>query len=184
VAQEPGETIDAYVTRLWHLASSCKFVACADCLSYENSMIRDRLILGTSDTAARARAFRERDMDLDKTVAMLRSSELASKQLRVIGQHSTDIEPVHYTSSKENKAKRGKVVTSKTKDRPHTKSSCKYCGKQHPPGKCPAYGKQCKNCLKQNHFVSVCKSEHRVNQFVTYSSDDSDVDTTNDFFHW
>jgi len=58
-AQEPGEMVDAYVTRLWHLASSSKFLASADCLSYENGMIRDRLILGTSDTAAGARAFRE-----------------------------------------------------------------------------------------------------------------------------
>jgi len=181
-AQELGEMIDAYVTRLRHLASSCKFVAGADCLSYENSMIRDRLILGTSDTAAGARAFRERYTDLDKTVATLRSSELASKQLRVIGQHSADMKLVHFTSSKESKAKTGKVVTSTMKDRPLTKSSCKYCGKQHEPGKCPTYGKQCKNCLKQNHFASVCKSECRVNQFVTYSSDDSDVDTTNDFF--
>jgi len=119
-------------------------------------MIRDRLILGASDTATHAHAFTERDMDLDKTVAMLRSSELASKQLRVIGQHSAGIESVHFTSSKESKAKTGKVVTSKMKERLLTKSSCKYCGKQHAPGKCPAYGKQCKNCLKQNHFASVC----------------------------
>jgi len=68
------------------------------------------------------------------------------------------------------------------KERPLTKSSCKYYGKQHAPGKCPTYGEQCKNCRKQNHFASVCKLEHRVNQFVTYASDDSDVDTTNDFF--
>jgi len=109
-------------------------------MSYENSMIWDRLILGTSDSADRACAFRERDMDLDKTVAMLRSSELASKQLRVIGQHSADIESVHFTSSKESKAKTGEV-TSKTKERLLTKSCCKYCGKLHAPGKCPAVQK-------------------------------------------
>jgi len=66
------------------------FSTSADCLSYEDSMIRDRLILGTSDAAARARAFREPNIGLEKTLLMFRSSELADKQLRVIGQQNSD----------------------------------------------------------------------------------------------
>jgi len=62
------------------------------------------------------------------------------------------------------------------------KNCCKYCGKQHVMGKCPAYGKQCKNCFKQNHFASVYKSARRVNQITNDSSDDSDQDTNNHFF--
>ena len=36
---------------------------------------------------------------------------------------------------------------------------CKYCGyTAHKPGNdCPAYGKQCKNCGRNNHFKSVCQ---------------------------
>ena len=36
--------------------------------------------------------------------------------------------------------------------------NCKYCGKSHSRGNCPAYGKKCQKCGKDNHFKSVCKS--------------------------
>ena len=185
--QEPGETIDDYVTRLRRLAVSCKFSATSDCLSYEDSMIRDRLILGTSDVAARARAFREPNIDLEKTLLMFRSSELADKQLRVISQQNSDIDSVHFAKLKEVKREQpGQTshehTSGKKKNVLKTKNCCKYCGKQHAAGKCPAYGKQCKNCFKQNHFASVCKSARCVNQLADDSSDDSDQNTTNHFF--
>ena len=36
--------------------------------------------------------------------------------------------------------------------------NCKYCGKSHNKGNCPAYGKKCQKCRKENHFKAVCKS--------------------------
>ncbi|GBM61326.1 hypothetical protein AVEN_9595-1 [Araneus ventricosus] len=36
---------------------------------------------------------------------------------------------------------------------------CHYCGSHHVPGRCPAYGKRCRICGKQNHFARVCKSK-------------------------
>ena len=40
---------------------------------------------------------------------------------------------------------------------------CKYCGKDHQWGRdyCPAYGKQCKECLKMHHFSRMCKSSSK-----------------------
>ena len=39
-------------------------------------------------------------------------------------------------------------------------AKCRYCGKHYPHAggreKCPAYGKECHNCGKNNHFASVC----------------------------
>ena len=37
---------------------------------------------------------------------------------------------------------------------------CKYCGTLHQrdKSKCPAVGKTCKKCGKQNYFAKVCKS--------------------------
>ena len=35
----------------------------------------------------------------------------------------------------------------------------RFCGKTHGPRKCPAYGKVCSKCSKQNHFAAVCRSK-------------------------
>ncbi|KAJ6643502.1 Hydroxyacyl-coenzyme A dehydrogenase, mitochondrial [Pseudolycoriella hygida] len=36
------------------------------------------------------------------------------------------------------------------------KSSCRNCNYAHVVGKCPAYGKECNNCGKLNHFAMAC----------------------------
>ena len=35
---------------------------------------------------------------------------------------------------------------------------CRNCGNNHPPRKCPAYGKECFRCKKPNHFKKFCRS--------------------------
>ena len=35
---------------------------------------------------------------------------------------------------------------------------CRNCGNNHPPSKCPAYGKECFRCKKPNHFKEFCRS--------------------------
>ena len=40
----------------------------------------------------------------------------------------------------------------------HTGKSCRNCGGNYPHnGTCPAKGKQCRKCLKNNHFAAVCR---------------------------
>ena len=35
---------------------------------------------------------------------------------------------------------------------------CSNCGNNHPPRKCPVYGKECFRCKKPNHFKEFCRS--------------------------
>ena len=63
--QQPNETVDQYLLRLRRLAEPCKFVALHD------EMLRDRLVLGARDKAARARLFREKECSLAKAVESL-----------------------------------------------------------------------------------------------------------------
>ena len=37
-------------------------------------------------------------------------------------------------------------------------STCRYCGYIHPPQRCPAYGKTCGECGRENHFRAVCRA--------------------------
>src|ERR1700733_4256352 len=74
--QEPGEGIDSFVNRLRRLASSCAFSVPADIRTYEDSMVRDRLILGSLDESARTRVFKDKEIDLEKVIQLFRSSEI------------------------------------------------------------------------------------------------------------
>ena len=47
--------------------------------------------------------------------------------------------------------------------------SCKYCGKTHSKGNCPAYGKKCQKCGRDNHFKSVCRSSGNGNDKCDFS---------------
>ena len=166
--QEPGESVDNYVTRLRKLAVTCNFKTTSDNLSYEDNMIRDRLILGTTDLETRARTFREREldlgmvirfylitMDLGKIIRMLKTSEVASQQLRTISEQTTEGVNVNFA--------RKMTYVKDTVSQKKKSDNCKYCGKLHGQGKCPAYGKACTKCQKRNHFAAVCRSEPRIN---------------------
>ncbi|GBM50972.1 hypothetical protein AVEN_114621-1 [Araneus ventricosus] len=39
-----------------------------------------------------------------------------------------------------------------------SRRKCQYCRSHHFPGRCPAYGKQCRSFGKRNHFSRACKS--------------------------
>ena len=62
-------------------------------------------------------------------------------------------EEIHYTESK-----RG--VSSRPGDK-HIR--CKFCTRTHPRNKfeCPACGKSCSSCGKQNHFAVACQAKRR-----------------------
>ena len=58
----------------------------------------------------------------------------------------------------------------KSKPTRHTRSdsqtrsannTCRNCGSHHAPRSCPAYGKQCLNCKKQNHFAKCCRQSKK-----------------------
>ncbi|CAC5418485.1 unnamed protein product [Mytilus coruscus] len=50
-----------------------------------------------------------------------------------------------------------------------TNANCSYCGFDHgDERRCPAYGKQCKNCDRYNHLASLCRAEKK--EQVGYNS--------------
>ena len=131
-----NETAEQYITRLRHLIATC------NCGTLSDEFLRDRLVLGTKDKDVCARMFRNPELTLTKAMNMCKIAELSQSQLK----H-------HYT-------KKDRQIGKAHKEK---KSKCKYCGTIHEfsKSKCPAYGKTCSKCKKQNHFASVCQPKGR-----------------------
>ena len=75
-AQESGETIGQYVIELRKLSETCEFS------TLKNSVIKDRIVLGISDTRTRERLFRISDLTLEKAIDVVLSADATEIQLR------------------------------------------------------------------------------------------------------
>jgi len=140
--QEAGENIDSFATRLRQKAKSCEFG------EQEDSMIRDRVVLGCSDARLQERLLREPDLSLSKAVDLCRAAEATKAQMRSIISDTTS--PSASVSL---------VRESKSVKTENTASNCSKCGSKHSPKMCPAFGKQCNACGKLNHFSKVCRTK-------------------------
>ncbi len=145
--QSPGESIDQFVTDLKTKAKSCEYGQLCD------SLIKDRIIVGIRDDALRARLLRETDLDLLKAIQMCRAAEASRTQLSQIQVASdTEVHTVRQTRTR-HEAQANDPDMSR-----YIIRNCKYCGRDHNKGKCPAYGINCKRCEKRNHFARKCMS--------------------------
>ena len=130
--QEPDETIKSYVVRLRRLASRCEFG------HLEDSLIRDRLVIGTTDRKTRDKLLQERP------VPNLLRCEQALESAEYTRQHSTFDDPkpasVNYVKGKQ-QSKPAKTSDKKKQDgkRPKSGKKCHWCGgASHPRDQCPA----------------------------------------------
>ena len=129
--QAESETFDKWLTELKITASNCEFVTST------NWQLRDKILLGTNDDAARQRTLEEDNLTLAKAINICHSMETTKAQLRVMTTRSeTDTVTVHELHSE----------------------GRSNCGSKHQPRQCPAYGKTCYKCGKLNHFAALCRS--------------------------
>lgn len=130
LTQTAGESIDAFVTTLRLRAKSCEFG------DQEESLIRDRVVIGCVDLRVQERLLREPDLSLQKALSICRAAEATKEQLKSL---------------------RGEVSLKSSVDVVKSKGECRNCGRQHPPKSCAAFGKQCHKCGKNNHYAKVCR---------------------------
>ena len=176
--QGSNETIDAYVTELRLQAKNCEFGVLS------NELIRDRIVVGIRDDSVRSRLLRESELDLQKAVDICRATEQTRSHMDALKNPAITIDDVKRDPTKSKRTetprhKRGKF------NQQTLVVQCKYCGTSHERNKlkCPAVGKTCKKCGKQNHFAKVCKSvlnTHPVDThdlYVGSVEQDRNVDT-------
>ena len=169
--QEANETIDAYVSALRKLVKTCNYG------ELENSMIRDRIVIGIRDTRTRKRLLQEKKLDLSRCIDMCRASEKTDERVKTMNQEEV-------SAAEKKMSKNSKKETSMPN------RECWYCDKKHAPKKeaCPALGKKCHKCGEMNHFAKKCKNKskrHKTKQkskqtkgvhSVNYESNDSEAD--------
>ena len=148
LSQQPGESVDTFVTTLRLKAASCQFG------DQTESMIRDRVVLGCADRLVQERMLRDSDLTLQKALDVCRASEATRVQLKTITGDGESMNSVsERTVSQPDKAlQSGRGRT------------CGNCGRSHPPKSCPAFGKLCNNCHKPNHFAKQCRSQGKQQQ--------------------
>ena len=182
IATQKDESADEFLIRLRQLAESCEFEALKD------SLIRDRLVIGTSDEVCRDRLLHIRPVpDLNRCIELLRASELqkSHKQVMSVGK---ELQPVDHIQSKRKPWQKKKTVQMKPLDN----AACRWCGKspRHSRNDCKAKETKCHQCGKMGHYAKVCiSSEFKSVQEV--KGDDVDyvdipflgeVKTSNDFW--
>ena len=111
-------------------------------------------ICGIRENGLGKRLLQESDLPLKRCVDMCRAAETTVAQTKVMNAK----DEIHRVGIDGRRREQEKRATDPKK--PVGTVECKFCGRQHDKYKykCPAYGKTCANCGKENHFARKCKS--------------------------
>ena len=173
--------IDQYVTELRKRLKTREFG------ELENGLIKDRIICGISENTVRECLLREPDLTLDKALSICRAAEATRQRIQTMS--LVEEKNLHAVSSSvdvKHKQKGQRPGQSMVDQRWHNKPQmssknikpsavCDKCGHSHKPKNCPAFGKTCSSCKKQNHFAKMCRSQRakKTVQFLGTENDDT-----------
>ena len=160
--QQPGETIEDYIADLRKLANTCQFD------QLEDSLIRDRIVVGIRDDATRRRLLQQKKLTLSEAIDICKANEATSRRLRTMA-GTDEVDALSQSPSTSSRRRRSaSTYRSRPDPAPSAGRRCKYCDRQHSGQKesCPAYGQTCRKCGKANHFANVCKSKPATQQQV------------------
>ncbi|CAG2223866.1 unnamed protein product [Mytilus edulis] len=167
--QKEGQSLDEFVTELRKLAKTCEF-------TNVDKEILSQVIQNCKSNRLRRRALREPDKTLNDILTLGRTLEMADTQATEMERETTvnKITNTNKTYPKTNyKQQRGQQASSSYhnpnySNRPTRQTQCRNCGGQfpHKNGPCPANGKTCNACHKQNHFAKVCRGKSKQNKYT------------------
>lgn len=138
--QKEGEGVDTFITDLKHLVQTCNYG------DLTKSLLRDRIVLGIKNDNTRAKLLRERQLTFEKCCDICKISEKTENRLK----HFDNIS-VHKVTKQANLTKQQETATTGL-------IMCKFCANEHVRDKfkCPAWGKKCSLCSRDNHFAKCC----------------------------
>ena len=150
-------TIDQYITNLRLIAKNCNYG------DLEDEFLRDRIVCGVTSEVMRERLLREEELTLTKALKICRAVEEAKKHVKLMGEEPAVHEVNTRRKGKGNQRRKSSKSSQAGSTKPDTKESqeftaCGKCARKHAPRQCPAYGQECHQCGKRNHFSKCCRS--------------------------
>ena len=182
--QTEGQNVDNFVTILKTAAGDCNFDA------LEDSLVRDMIVIGTSDSKLQERLLRTTDLSLENAIKSAKSAEITQEHAEVMKSAKSPSTSIDYMKKQPYTRKPtphdGHSSQSTSKE---VINSCKFCSYTHIRGNCPAYNRTCNRCNSKGHFAKCCpklKINNIDERFSAneVSSDDDDCDQSldNPFF--
>ncbi|XP_072376078.1 uncharacterized protein [Diabrotica undecimpunctata] len=187
--QLQNESIDQFVTALKQLASTCEF-------KEKDTLILDRIVLGTHDLRIQEKLLQCADLKLAQAIDICRAMENSAVTQREISKESESVSVVkkrneenrpgstgqsRYGSKYEKEQSTSHKVTDKNTGNHYIQ--CYKCGLQHIRGKCPAFFRYCSLCNKKGHYRKFCPDNnnkvHEINDNDS-SCSNSDTDLTDE----
>lgn len=139
--QLKGEPVDSFVTDILDMSKHCNYGELTD------RMVRDRIVVGTNCSRTRDKLMNKKNLTLSDAISVAKTFEATAAKLKEM----------------ENSEEVNAVGNDDWRKAPR---ECNFCGKNHPmeKRKCPAWGRQCTKCKRQNHFAVKCQSQATATQ--------------------
>ena len=132
-------------------------------------MLRDRLVCGITNSAVQKRVLAEKELSLDKAVALAQSVEMAEQGAKDL--HSSAISKPTTTPDTDLFKINPGPSTKRQEDNSAKKSkTCYRCGGKHLATQCRFKAEHCHSCGKQGHIAKVCRSRLQSKKAQTVSS--------------
>ncbi|XP_072165927.1 uncharacterized protein [Diadema setosum] len=176
--QQPRETFDDFLTDLKQKAATCEFG------NLNDSLVKDRIIIGIRDASLRTKLLEKSDLTLQQTIDACRTAEVTNAQTANLNASASTVQEVHAVK-KSHRGKNSKPGKKPPQQQQTSRTfSCRKCGNKHGPRSCPAYGKTCSYCKGPNHFATVCrKKQAGVHHLTTSPNTRNPVDEAEETFH-
>ena len=176
INQHEGEDFDDFIDRLNEAIMVCNYPD-----DFKETVMISQIIRGCRNNSIRSKALSKDKLSLadltqiGRNVEAIQKSNQAFTRASLISKDESDEEPLETTSSAKikqeaqinrvsNNFRPQRANYSSPQPNNYKNNSCYKCGSEHGVDACPAKGRTCNNCGKQNHFAKVCRQSTRKQQ--------------------
>ena len=121
--QQPGESVDDFLSDLRKMARTCEFA------QLEDSLVRDRIVIGIRDEPTRRRLLQIKTLSLRDAIDAAKASEATSRRLRVMGGGTGEVEALAQSTKGRRSASKLRIRHEKRDASSHRR--CRYCDGHH-----------------------------------------------------